>query len=240
MRHLIPNLLVLLVSCVATETGNPVAPVEMTLLGQSSDPSVVVGDGAEGLRVEEAWVVLGRVRFVASETCEKDDRDRSDWEGRQVFDLVRAADRLTFALADMTYCRVRIEFTRFDDPPPPGVREDLEGHSIVIAGRRGDGVPFVIRSREHPELEIRAVNGAFEIGPRLLLAFDFGVWMSGLDLDSLEPVDGMVQIDEGRNVDRLRQFEQAVEGSLELFRDDDENGELNDDERRRPLTEPAL
>ncbi|MDD9945235.1 MAG: hypothetical protein OXU20_29600 [Myxococcales bacterium] len=227
--------------CAATETGNPVAMQRLALTAVSSAAQVQLepGGNAEVL-VEEAWIVLGDVRFIPGNDCDSghDDAGRVDISGPTVVELLSDPAPLSFEVEDREYCRVRLPLERADEVPR-SAPEALEDHAVVLIGSLADGTPFEVRSRDKREAEVRSRSEPFRLGGAeagLLLAFDVGRWLEGLDLAGAEDDgDGRIVIDDDDNRDLLDQFEQNMREALELFRDLDEDGQLDDDERSNPL-----
>ena len=241
MRSLSVAALVLMAGCAATETGNPVAEQRLALTAVSSAPAVQLdaGDGAE-IVVREAWVVLGDVRFIPGSDCDSgdDDEGRIDVPGPTVVELVAAPEPFVFDLEDRDYCRVRVPLERADEVPG-AAPEALEDHAIVLLGSLADGTELEVRSRDKREAEVRSRTEPFRLGDAeasLLLAFDVGRWLDGLDLESAaRDDDGRIVIDDDDNGELLDQLEENMREALELFRDLDDDGRLDDDERSTPL-----
>lgn len=221
-----------LAGCSASETGNPVGGRTLQLLARSSDPVVGVGEDAE-LRVDAAWVVLDDIRFESAAQCDSGETREADIDGPIIVDLVQRPEPLPLALEDTAYCRVRVKQDRAERVPN-GAPEELEDASIVVTGTRRDGTPFVIRTRREREAELRSESEPFELDAAtnaLILAFDVGKWLEGVELDTAEPNDeGVIRIDDDNDDDRLERFEENVEAALELFRDRDEDGALDPDD----------
>jgi hypothetical protein len=235
MRALAMLLCVLAVAgCSASETGNPLSGRTLTLRARSSDPVVGIGAGADAaLRVEAAWVVLDDIRFESAAQCDSGETREADIEGPIIVDLVQRPEPLALALQDTAYCRVRVPLDRAERVPS-GAPQELQDASIVVMGRRADGARFSIRTRREREAELRSDAAPFEIDDAtaaLILAFDVGQWLAGVDVEGAEPDEaGVVRIDDDNEDDRLERFEENVEAALELFHDRDEDGALDDDD----------
>lgn len=242
MRLLSPALAILLLAgCAATETGNPVAEQRLALTAISSAPAVQLdSDDSAEVVVEEAWIVLGDVRFIPGTGCESgtNEAGRIDIPGPGAVDLVSDPERLVFALEDQGYCRVRLPLERAD-ALPAGAPEALEDHAFVLIARLADGTPLEVRSRDKREAEVRSRTEPFRLGDAeasLVLAFDVGRWLDGIELESAtRDDDGRIVIDDDDNRELLDEIEANMRESLELFRDLDDDGRLDDNERSVPL-----
>jgi len=230
----------LVASCTASETGNPVAERKMTLLARSSDDAVMLLDPVvdDGVSIEQAWIVLDDIRFESGAQCDDGDENEADIPGPIIVDLIDRPDPFELALPDAAYCRVRVRFDRAE-ALPAGAPSELEDAAIVLRGTRADGARFVIRSRREPEAEVRSRDEPFQLThatASLILAFDIGRWLQGVDLEGAEPnADGVIQIDDDHDDDRLERFETNVEAAMDLFDDHDHDGSLDDDEDDNPL-----
>ncbi len=170
--------------------------------------------------IEAAWAGLADLRF---EGCDEDD-DRTDLEGPFVVDLTGLNPLGVARPTEQSLCALRLDLEPADDD---GAGTPVEDDSLVLEGTRSDGVPFQIRSDRTLSVRIEDDQGALagddpERG--LLLGFGVDAWLSGLDLDSAEPEDGWILIDEDTDDDRLDRFEDNVELTLALLRDDDQDG----------------
>ena len=207
-----------------TEIGNP--ELNLAALARTTQPDDVGIEEGPGIAVDEAVVTLRDVKFDTSEVCDSGQERESEIEGPWTVDLV-AVDALPVALEGRSFCRVRLRLDRADG----GALDDV---SVRIAGRRADDVPFVIESRDTPDLDLRA-RGAdtFTLdadAQELLLAFDVARWLD-IDLDGLTPeTDGTIRIDDDTNRDTLDAFDEALEDSLELFEDLEGDRSIDDDD----------
>ena len=236
IRSLLPSLLLsgvlfgLLSGCV-TETGNPELDVQLRAGANSSRDRVAVSS-LPTVTVESAWVILGDVRLVEGSACDTPDEIEHTAEGPFETNLLAEVPEVIHIPAVGTdYCRVRV---RLDDANGLAAGPDgLDDHSVYLSGTRGDGLPFVIRSRSGFEVDLRSRGEPFslEVGAAdLLLAFDLGTWLDGVDLDGATPTDGVVTVDEDHEPDLLDAFEDAVDAAMALLRDPGSDGQLDDDD----------
>ena len=229
--------------CTATETGNPVAEVQLSLTAGSSTTEVGLGDAAGAqLQIEQAWVVLGDVRFVPSADCDAGGETRVEVPGPNAVDLIAAPTAFSFAVEDRDYCRVRVPLERAEEPPS-GAPSELEDHSVVLLGSLRDGTPVLVRSRDKREADVRSRGMPFRLGDveqDLLLVFDLGGWLEGVDLEGAElQEDGRLVVDDDSNRELLDAFEDNLRQSLELLRDLDRDGQVDDEERAERLASGA-
>jgi len=232
-------------ACNATETGNPVAEHRLALTARSSSDTVALGSAAPGagLSVDEAWVVIGDIRFVQSADCDSGPEQQADVPGPQVLELIAQPAPIAFAVDEAAYCRVRVPLDRAE-ALDGAVPAELDDHAILIRGTRAaDGVAFVLRSRQTREADIRSRDEPFTLertSADLILAFDVGRWLEGVEIESASTgADGVVRIDDDSQRDRLDVFEENVEAAMELFRDDDGDGRLDAVESDTPLASGA-
>ncbi len=234
MNRLLP--LLTLIGCV-TETGNPELNVELRVSGTSTDERVAV-DAVPELEVLGAYVIVDDVRLVEAEGCDTPTEIEHEAEGPFPVDLLATPTLVEIPAVSTEYCRLRVRLDRADGTPS-GFPSGMDDHAVYIEGTRADGVPFVLRSREKFEVDLRSESAPFSVEEgreQLVLAFDLGGWLAGLDLAGASPGgDGTVRVDEDNNESILEDFEERVEGMLELYEDDDGDGEVDDDDD--PLTD---
>jgi hypothetical protein len=218
--------------CTATETGNPVTQQTLALTARSSSEDVSTGEDGASLTVDEAWIVLGDIRFVKSADCDRGPASRGDIDGPLAIDLVKGAETLRLELDSANYCRVRVRLEKAKDVT--GAPAELEDRSIVLHGTRADGTAFVVRSRRNYDLDLRARGDGFSLADArggMILAFDVATWLSGVDLEGATPSNGaLIEIDDDHERARLDAFEDNVKRAMELFRDRDRDARLDDDE----------
>lgn len=229
MTRVLP--LLLLAGCVI-ETGNPELDVSLAVTGTSTTERVAV-DGVPELEVTGAYVIVDDTRLVEAEGCETAAEVEYGAEGPFAVDLL-AADPFTVTMRARAtdYCRLRVRLDRADGTPA-GFPAGMDDNAVYLEGTRADGVPFVLRSREKFEFDLRNDAGfPLDEGNRqLVLAFDLGTWLTTIDLASASPGgDGVVRVDEDNNESLLERFEEGVESILELYDDEDGDGDVDDDD----------
>lgn len=206
------------------------ASVELAFAGYSSRAAVSLG-GAAGpgqVEIDDAYVSLRDVRLREASRCAEPGGARAA-EGPIIAELVsgRAAGiDGPLAVRPARYCR--LEYTpRRAEGASGAAPADLRGHTILVRGKRDDGVRFVIRSRKREVVQLLARNPeGFAIAAgrqRLILSVDLGRWLEGVDLTSLVPgrgKNGIIRIDERSHRDLLRVFEGNLLAGLTLCRGD--------------------
>lgn len=239
--------------CEGTEVGNPVEQLELALTARSSAENVTLEGPAEAadsgadagssagtavLAVDTMWVSLGGVRFSLDDDCSSDRDTRATVAGPVVAELTEAPTVLSAELPDADYCGLRVSLERATDEDPL-TPDELVGYSVMLEGRRGDGVRFRIRSRDKTDLVLRSKGEPFRLEGNespMFLAFDAAAWLEGVDVDSATVNDeGAIAIVPSQNAELLRVFQTNLRRSLSLFKDADENGELDGDEMDDPL-----
>lgn len=217
--------------------------VMMSIVAYSSDVTTIGFGETSRLRINSIWISLQDLRLRPASACKSGDVIPVI-AGPVTAELVRRATRLpeTSKVAVSRYCALDLTLRR-SKGKATGAPEELRGASIVIHGRRTDGVRVVIRSRldTSPELKARNAEGfaTSETSTRWILAVDVARWMTDLDL-SLADVTGdarqrEIRIDEQRNTDLLARFQGNVAAGLELYVDGNDNRELDPDELAHPL-----
>lgn len=218
-----------------TDVGNG-ATVRANIVGYekapaSSQKALVLASGVE---VDVFWVVMGNLRLRQGASCSGGDNEL-DIAGPFAADLAGAGivgELPEFETGAGDYCRFRMEF-QSETSLPEGLPKELEGYSMLVQGKRADGVPFEIRSKENSELRLDAKNETFSLEDGenpLLVAFDLGTILGSIDLAGLS--GDPILIDDDNNTDALRSFEAAVKRESRLFRDEDDSGSLSSDEGR--------
>ncbi len=210
------------------------SPVELSFAGYTTSASVVVGAPASGqVQIEAAYLSVQELRFRPADACDQAGH-AAVVPGPILAELVgRRATGLEgpLSLPRARYCGVDLRLRRADGSS--GVAS-LPGQTILIRGRRDDGVPFLIRTGRRDSLQLVARDPkGFAIADgrqRLFLAVDLGRWMEGIDLAALVPgrgKNGMIRIDEHSHRDVLRRFEQNLRAGLALCGDLDDDGVLS-------------
>lgn len=222
------------------------ANVTLSLATYSSEPSIGFADSESAIRIEAIWITMQDLRFRKASVCNRSAVPVAI-SGPITAELVRR--RVTGAaeakLVVARYCAFELAF-RKSRGKVDGAPAELRAASIVILGKRRDGVRFVLRCRldTAPRLRAHDLEGfAVSGSSRFILAADVGRWMTGLDL-SAAVVDGdggrqEIRIDDEANPELLAAFRRNLEAGLGLFGDADGDSVLDEGERTQPLASGA-
>lgn len=214
----------------------PPVNVALGFAGYASDASLALGAREAAVNhVEQAWLSVERLRF--HEAGRRDDpAGRSDLAGPVFVELVggrAVGGRDALRLEVRRYAGVDGAFhvvEREGESP-----RDMGGASILVLGRRADGVRFVIRSQRADSMDLRATAprgfAVREADVGLFVGIDLSAWLRGVDLRAAE-VDHagdtpLIRIDERSNTEMLQVFERNVPAGIALFRDEDADGVLS-------------
>ncbi|QDG49449.1 hypothetical protein FIV42_01455 [Persicimonas caeni] len=217
-------------ACVGTEVGNP----------QTSDVTVEFSgyDGqqrgaltlASGIEITEAWLVFDELRLREAANCSGS--DETDYDQAFAVELIsgREFPALDMLSSEATrYCRMELRFAESDlDSLPAGVPAELDGLSVLVRGSY-DGTPFVVRDDYKDTFRM---DGDFTLSASrepLLVAFALDEWLAAEELDGADG-DAEILIDADNNSDLLDSFRENMKRSAALFRDANEDGELQADE----------
>ena len=116
----------------------------------------------------------------------------------------------------------------------PELRRALEegvwpdGDPPTRALTRDGGIPQPDRVRVRAWAEVAGHFRVTAASPGLLLGFDVATWLRDLDLAGATPGgDGVIRVDTEHDPLRLAAFEAALARGAELFRDTNQNGEVD-------------
>lgn len=240
-----------------TETGNTTA-VSLRVVGYQSSqlaafdlPALTVG----ALEVDTVFVVLDRLRFRPFSACQDDAEDEGAEEiqidGPFVVDLLNPdADSGPEGIPVPTglYCRIELVFKKLEGTLPAGIdpSDPIVNRSILVEGRRPDGVPFQMTTEVDEEFELENETAGFLISsspvPQVFfIGFDLDRWFDGVDLMDtfIEVSNGgggepIVLINDTKNQNVQELIEENIKRSADLFEDSDDNDSL-DPEEDNPL-----
>jgi hypothetical protein len=247
----------LLSGCVATDVGNPddgefAATVDFVGYeangGANAEPMPTGLTLASGVEIDRVVVGFDRFKLRDAEDCEGD--SEIDVERYVVSELLEGSDypELPRIVRDVRqFCRFELEVKKVSAlDQPDGAPDEIVDRAVWIEGRLPDGTPFTIETREDDKLRLEPTRGEFFELPdgesRLFLAFDLNTWFDGLSFDDVgeeeedEPVeDGVLRIDAGVDEDWTKQFRENLVNSARLFRDLDDDGQLDAEEEAESL-----
>ncbi len=233
-----------LTGCVVTDVGNPqtTTPQEtktpLKLVAYDSSPKTELPNAltlANGLEVTHAWVSIDELQ---AKSCDVDGGEPADVTFAPFFvNLLTGQafpEPINLASGD-TFCELSMELKASDDVLPGGVPADMRGLSVMIRAVRTDGTPVHVRAdfsetlRLKGEVNLRSLDA-------LLVGFAANEWFDE-DVQTLPAENGVVLVDPDTNADTYESFRDSFKNSSRLFRDEDRNGELDDDEDENALAE---
>jgi hypothetical protein len=215
-----------------TETGNPSLNASLSFSAHSSKPdAVAVREGAAPVLVSAVWLSLGPVALVEGEDCSASS-PRFESAALGVGNHAAAQPGHTDVSAEASsFCALELEFTPSVELPQSAPTA-LSGRSIAVAGELADGAPFLLVSGFEGRVAVPAVDTSFalsEAQAAMLLGFDLAAWLEGIDLDAVpREDDGSIVIDAERTPELVALFDAALPVGLELYRDRDGDGRLDE------------
>ena len=187
-----------------------------------------------GVELDSVWVAIERVR-LRSGSCAGPDDSPLALQGPVIAGLLGpgvVSGTPEFETASGSYCRLHVSLHRVDAGElPVGAPAELGGASVLVLGRRADGVPFTIRTKQPFELRLDAKDGAFDLDGEeaLILGFELRALVDSVDLDSFSGPE--ILIDDDTEPSVVAQFDRAVRLSARLFDDENADGGLSPSER---------
>jgi len=191
------------------------------------------------VEVDEAWVAVTDIGLGVAPACVGGPKVALP----TAFELVSGAElpqapTLEHDAQDVV-CGITVRLGRLDGPLPQGAPEDLRTYSLVVLGRRLDGVPLELRAALHDTVKLVPApsegEGFLLEAPSTILAFAVDRWFAGLDLAGAPLTDGVLRIDRKHNPALLAGFRKAFRASARLLRDPDGRGAPNPASVAAPL-----
>ena len=185
-----------------------------------SSQGLVLGDGT---RVDEAWVVVERVRLRTVDDCEGPPGKPDDVPGPIAVELVSGRtlpEVPVFETDEASYCRLELDLGALVEGDVAGAPDALVGNSLLVVGARSDGVPFTIAGAVDPRFELDARAAPFEVSgdsAELVVLLDFATWVAAAKLDEAEPAEGAIVVDAETDRERLEDVSESIEESSELL-----------------------
>lgn len=236
-----------------TETGNTTA-VSIRVVGyQSSNLTNLkfseLNVGA--LSVDAAKVVLDRLRFQPFSICQEGESDEGaqsiQFEGPFVVDLLNpnALSGLeNVSLESGRYCKVLLVLKKLEGTLPPGVdpSDPIVNRSVLVEGRRSDGIPFQLVTEVDEEFELSNETTGFPVQASTglqvyFIAFDLDCWFDGIDLmdpsveiSTADDGTSIIFINDTKNQHIQEGIEENIKHSADLFEDSDDNESLDSED----------
>lgn len=227
------SLVVAMLACTGTETGNPSFRGQAALTARTSDPTVAVigGPSGGGAVVSSVWVSLGE---IALGRCTSTDEDLAV-AGPVAIELAPEAELHAIEVRENSWCHLDAPFAVVTAPLPVGAPAELAGRTAVIAGERADGVAFRVLARREASVRLKTSDASplpvSSEQPSVLIAYDVAAWLAGVDLTSATVgPDGSITIDETSNATLLATIEAQLAAAVTLHVDSDGDGRLDPEE----------
>lgn len=215
-----------------TDVGNG-ATVKLNVRGY--EPAATSGAQSlkleSGVELDAVWVAIDKVRLQPGGSCGGNDNANVDFEGPAFADLIGVGvvgEVPQFDIAGGDYCRLRVNLHDVTaEELPAGAPAELADSSVLVIGRRADGVPFTIRTDQKMELKLDATRSSFDLAgdEPLIIGFDLGALIDSVALDSFP--GPTITIDTASTPSVVAQFDQALRTSPSLFRDENADGALS-------------
>ena len=220
------------------------APISAGLAwaAHTSDPAAVAIAPVvtSGILIETAWMAFDDVHLVLAEQCDDPGAAAVPVPGLTTRNLLQPVRPTQFPAAPTSYCRLVFRLAPAHTPIPVGAPVELLDRSAVITGRTRGGVPFRIVSSSTDVIVLEGTT-AFAIDylqPALAVSLDVARSLSEVDLDSGTPAGaGRIEIHDFQNVPLLDGFHANLREAFRLYRDTDQDGTLEAEERSTALAE---
>lgn len=225
MPKVSPLLLALAASASAcaggTETGNPPFTATLSYAAYSSNETVSLRSAGAPRVVQSVWLDLAAVSLRADPACGSSRLESTSVPALGIGDHAAGAHNFTsFAGRAERYCGLELPLLRA--PSSASAPPEYTGLSVLLTGTLADGTPYRIASRVTPTVRLVADDQNFELSgaeSHLLVAFDVGAWLAGVDLESAERVAEGIHVSETENPALLSVFEANLASGVALYRD---------------------
>jgi hypothetical protein len=187
-----------------------------------------------GVKVDAVWIAVEHFELRAGEDCGGDVGENVTYEDRAIANLLTAGiagERPVFDVPPGAYCRLRMRLHKVAaNDVPSDAPAELAGNSILITGRRGDGVPFTVASKQNVNFRLDANDASFDIegDQPFILAFSLLAMIDSLELDSYP--GPTIVIDDASEPQVVNEFDRALREAVTLHRDTNADGALSAEE----------
>ncbi len=237
--------------CVGTDVGNPQddspedrekTDAELRFEGVDRPPQPKALTLPGGFVLDEAWMAVDGAGLRPDGECSE--RAPRQADRSLVVDLLADETTRRTVLPEVEagrYCGLDVylapvsESEHDETDSLPGA---MVGHSVLLAGERGDGTEFRLEADLERRIAIRADAEGFVLSPdrrQFLLVAALRSWIDRERLDEFADGDGPIVIDAERHPDAYEHFREAVGETIFLYRDTNGNGQLEPDERGERL-----
>lgn len=196
----------------------------------------------------KAKIVLGEMKFNLSSNCEEESGD-FDFEGPFIVDLLK--QQSTPSLDDVNlpaglYCKFKFKLDKLqDDELPAGIdsTDEMVDLSVLIEGESDGTTPFVVKLDQNEDFEMESDEEAgFELDPSisstLFLVFGLHDLFNGVDISTLDQVDGTVYIDKDNNEEAYDIIKENLKNFSDLQKDSNDDEDLDESDDKVADTAP--
>jgi hypothetical protein len=217
--------------CEGTDVGNPPsvpddAQASLQILATTSSGITVGPINLGGLWIDAASLGVKDIAFVAPSGKVQGASLAAPMAFEPLTGRTSQPD-FELALGSGPYSSMRLDLAPLESVPD-GFSERLALGSVVVEGRRPDGVPFVVLADTFGPLWLNASATSFQVrsgGQRLFVAFAVDTWFDAEDFDEFGEESELI-IDETTGQEFLEVFGAVLAESLTLYRDTNGNGTL--------------
>ncbi len=220
IKTLLAGILLLSISgCSSTETGNPEVTGQFHFALITGDPGVASLGGMSPIVVEHAWLSFGDLTLTGCDVPHPSE-------------IVPAPPVLDLAIPNPVV-ELKAQLSRICavdtalNPAlvlPAGAPSSLNASTLVLSGRRADGIAFELQSTEPLKVSLISVAGFDPQKHSIILSFDVSTWFQGLDLGTAALTSGQVSISHADNLGLLRAFEANMPLGAKITLDENNNG----------------
>lgn len=221
--------------CTGTEIGNPQdSAVNLELVAYEAPPQGQALTLRNGVTLDEAWLAFDEIRLRPSASCNGE--TRVDLQGPIVVELRSGTERpaLRLVRAAARYCRVELRLGRLREATGDAPAA-LVGASVLIRGRRADGIPFELRDDLSETLRVEGDFSLTAANEALVVGFDVGRWLLASSLDTAQVEGDRITIDREHNAALRDEIIGELRRAIDLYRDENRDGALQADELRDRL-----
>lgn len=218
--------------CTGTDVGNPMTVSRVEGAAVVEAPPSPASLALPTVEIDEVWLGVTDIGLGLAPACTGGPKE----DAPTAFELVAGAElpeppALEHGVDDVV-CGVTFRLGplaangRDGAALPQGAPEDLRESSVVVLGRRRDGVPLELRDDLRSTVKLVPVgrDGLTLGDPSVILAFAVDRWFAELDLAGAALTDGVLRIDATHNPALLSDFRKAFRASARLLRDPDGTG----------------
>jgi len=218
--------------CTGTDVGNPMTVSRVEGAAVVEAPPSPTSLALPTVEIDEAWLGVTHIGLGVAPACAGGPKE----DAPTAFELVAGAElpeapALEHGVNDVV-CGVTFRLGPLGANPadladlPQGAPEDLCESSVVVLGRRQDGVPLELVDDLHDTVKLVSAGGDSLTldDPSVILAFAVGRWFAKLYLTGAALAHGDLRIDATHNASLRSDFRRTFRASARLLRDPDGTG----------------